>query len=54
MASRSEVVDAETFDDPSWIRADRQQFRYIFMRSARDWSRVPDGAERYEKHFMTG
>jgi hypothetical protein len=47
------VIDAGTFDDPSWIRADRHQFRYIFMRSAQTWSNVPDGAERYEKHFLT-
>jgi len=47
------AVDAGTFDDPSWIRADRHQFRYIFLRSAQKWSEVPDGAKRYEKHFAT-
>ena len=39
--------------DPSWIRADRHHFRYIFLRSAQDWSEVPEGAERYELHFAT-
>jgi len=47
------VIDAGTFDDPSWIDADRYQFRYIFLRSAQKWSSVPEGAEAYEKHFAT-
>jgi hypothetical protein len=45
------LIDAGTFDDPSWIRADRYQFRYIFLRSAQQWSRVPENADCYEKHF---
>ena len=47
------VIDAGTFDDPSWIRSDRFQFRHIFLRSAQKWSAVPEGVERYEKHFAT-
>lgn len=47
------AVDAGTFDDPSWLRADRQDFRYIFRRSAQQWSNVPSGAQVYEKHFAT-
>jgi hypothetical protein len=47
------IIDAGTFDDPSWIRADRHQFRYIFLRSAQSWSEVPEGAECYDKHFAT-
>jgi len=47
------IIDAGTFDDPSWIRADRHHFRYIFLRSAQDWSEVPEGAERYDLHFAT-
>ena len=47
------IVEAGTFDDPSWISPDRQEFRYIFLRSAQRWSKVPDGAESYEKHFAT-
>ena len=46
-------VDSGTFDNPSWIRADRHGFRYIFRRSAQNWSDVPSGAETYEKHFAT-
>jgi hypothetical protein len=44
-------IAAGTFDDPSWIKRDKQQFRYIFLRSARDWSAIPAGAECYEMHF---
>jgi hypothetical protein len=47
------IVDAGTFDDPGWIRADRHDFRYIFLGSAQNWSKVPDGARRYERHFAT-
>jgi hypothetical protein len=45
------IIDAGTFDDPSWIDANRHQFRYIYLRSAQAWSEVPASAERYEKHF---
>lgn len=45
------IVDAGTFDHPSWIRADQYPFRYTFLRSAQKWSDVPEGAERYETHF---
>lgn len=47
------LIDAGTFDDPSWISADRHQFRYIFLRSAQKWSNLPPGADQYEKHFAT-
>ena len=47
------IVDAGTFDDPSWIRPDKFDFRYIFLRSAQNWSEIPDGAEKFEKHFLT-
>jgi len=47
------IIDAGTFDDPSWIRADKHRFRHIFLRSAQAWSRVPEGAETFEKHFAT-
>jgi hypothetical protein len=46
------VIDAGTFDDPSWIQADRHHFRHIFLRSAQRWSDVPAGVEKYEKHFL--
>jgi hypothetical protein len=47
------AIDAGTFDDPGWIRPDRHQFRYIYLRSAQAWSELPTGADRYEKHFAT-
>jgi hypothetical protein len=47
------IIEAGTFDDPSWISAKRHPFRYIFMRSAQDWSDVPAGAAQYEQHFAT-
>jgi hypothetical protein len=45
------IVDAGTFDEPAWIRSDKHLFRHIFLRSAQKWSEVPDGVDRYEKHF---
>jgi hypothetical protein len=47
------IIDAGTFDDPSWVRADQHQFRYTYLRSAQKWSDVPEGADRYERHFAT-
>lgn len=47
------IIDAGTFDDPSWIRSDKHEFRYIFLSSAQAWSKVPDGVEKYERHFAT-
>jgi hypothetical protein len=47
------LIDAGTFDDPSWIRSNKYQFRYIFLSSAQDWSEVPEGVEKYERHFAT-
>ncbi len=45
------TIAAGTFDDPSWIRRDRYPFRDVFVRSARDWSDLPDDVEQYEAHF---
>jgi hypothetical protein len=36
---------------PNWLNPDKHPFRYVSLRSAQDWSKVPDGAERYEVHF---
>ena len=47
------ILDAGTFDDPGWIDPGRFDFRYIFLRSAQNWSKVPDGADVYEEHFAT-
>lgn len=45
------TIAAGTFDDPSWISPGNTAFRYVYLRSARDWSALPDGVERYEAHF---
>lgn len=45
------TIAAGTFDDPAWIDPARQQFRYVYTRSAQHWSEIPEGAERYEGHF---
>jgi hypothetical protein len=44
-------IPAGTFDDPSWLTRDRFLFRDIYMRSARDWSELPEGAEQHQAHF---
>ena len=46
-----QAISAGTFDDPSWIRPDRSKFRYVYLRSARNWSTVPEGAECFQTHF---
>jgi hypothetical protein len=45
------TIAAGTFDDPSWLRRERYLFRYVYLRSARDWSDVPENVARYEQHF---
>jgi hypothetical protein len=45
------TLAAGSFDDPSWINRRRTSFRYVFVRSARDWSTLPAGVEQYEAHF---
>jgi hypothetical protein len=44
-------IAAGTFDDPSWLKRANYAFRYVYLRSAQDWSGIPDGVERYEAHF---
>jgi len=45
------TIAAGTFDDPSWLHAESYKRRYVFTRSAQDWSDIPDDVERYEAHF---
>ena len=40
-----------TFDDPTWIRADRQKIRHLYTRSRRDWPDITPLVEAYEQHF---
>ena len=51
-AAGTRSIAAGTFDDPSWLTRKTIKFRDIYMRSARDWSKVPDGAEEHAEHFM--
>jgi len=45
------TIAAGTFDDPSWLHADKYNRRHVYARTARDWANIPDDVERYEKHF---
>jgi hypothetical protein len=45
------AVDSGTFDEPEWLDRRRYDFRYIYRKSARDWSALPDGVDQYEQHF---
>jgi len=45
------TIAAGTFDNPSWVKPGRHAFRYVYLRSAQKWSKVPDGVEQYEAHF---
>jgi len=47
------TLAAGTFDDPSWLDRASHSFRYVYLRSAQDWSELPDGVEQYEIHFRT-
>jgi hypothetical protein len=45
------LVDAGTYDDPSWIDAGKHAFRYVFMGTAQAWSQPPEGADLHEAHY---
>ena len=45
------TIAAGTFDDPSWLTSEKYAFRHVYVRSARDWSEIPDGVERHAAHF---
>ena len=45
------TLPAGTFDDPSWIRAERYEFRHVFLRSRREWSELSPLVEIHERHF---
>jgi hypothetical protein len=45
------TIAAGTFDDPSWLDREKHLFRYVYVRSAQNWSNLPDGVEQYEWHF---
>jgi hypothetical protein len=45
------TLPAGTFDDPDWIRAERCNFRHVYLRSRREWSDLSPFVEAYEHHF---
>lgn len=45
------TIAAGTFDDPSWISRDTVDFSYVYLRSALDWSTLPQGVDWHEAHF---
>ncbi|CAN5609827.1 hypothetical protein BH10PSE6_BH10PSE6_28660 [soil metagenome] len=45
------TLPAGSFEDPSWICAERYKFRHVFVRSRRDWSDLSPLVETYEQHF---
>ena len=45
------TLPAGSFDDPSWISADRYKTRHVFLRSRREWSELSPLVETYEQHF---
>ena len=47
------TIAAGSFDDPSWLDRSGCRFRYVHMRSAQNWSALPDGVEHYEAHFRS-
>lgn len=47
------MIDCGTFDDPGWLTPDRFEFRYVYLRSAQCWSKLPDGAKAFDAFFPT-
>ena len=47
------MIDSGTFDDPGWISPERHEFRYIYLRSAQCWSRIPEGVQAFDTFFQT-
>ena len=44
-------ISAGSLDDQDWSELTRLERRHVFVRSARDWSVIPDDVEQYEEHF---
>jgi hypothetical protein len=47
------TIAAGTFDDPRWIDPTKYPFRYVYLRSAQNWSNTPHGSECYDTHFRS-
>ena len=44
-------ISAGSFDDQNWSELSSLSRRHVFVRSARQWSVIPDDVEQYEEHF---
>ena len=44
----AQAIDAGTLDNPSVVDRHKQDFRYIYVRSHRDWTDIPKGEAIYE------
>ena len=44
----AQAIDAGTLDDPAIIDRHKHDFRYIFVRSHQDWTKIPKGEAIYE------
>ena len=46
-------ISAGSLDNQDWSELTRLDTRNVFVRSARQWSKIPDDVEQYEQHFRT-
>ena len=44
-------ISVGSLDDQSWTELASLDRRHVFVRSARQWSVIPDDVEQYEEHF---
>lgn len=40
-----------SLDDQNWSELTRLDRRHVFVRTARQWSKIPGDVEQYEEHF---
>ncbi len=44
-------ISAGSLDNQNWSELNNLDRRHVFVRSARQWSVIPDNVEHYEEHF---
>ena len=44
-------ISVGSLDDQKWSELSRLDKRHVFVRSARQWSVIPDDVQQFEKHF---
>ncbi|MFK7853736.1 MAG: GFA family protein [Granulosicoccus sp.] len=44
-------IAAGTFDDPSWLQAEKYHRSHVFTHSAQDWTDIPADVERHDGYF---